>query len=43
LLVLVCYGESAVSKGGYIAEHKRQGEQIADRLTGFVRCNAASP
>jgi hypothetical protein len=42
-LVLVCYGESAVSKGGHIAEHKRQGEQIADRLAGFVRRDAASP
>ena len=43
LLVLVCYGESAVSNGGHIAEYKGQGEQIPDRLAGFVRCDAASP
>ena len=35
LLVLVCYGESAVSNGGHIAEYKGQGEQIPDRLAGF--------
>ena len=43
LLVLVCNGESAVSKRGHIAEHKGQGEQIPDRLAGFVRREAASP
>jgi hypothetical protein len=43
LLVLVCYRESASGKGGYIAEHKGQGEQIPDRLASFVRREAASP
>ena len=43
LLVLVCYGESAVGNGGHIAEHKGQGEQIPNRLAGFVRRDAASP
>jgi len=43
LLVLVGYGESAIGKGGHIAEHKGQGEQIPDRLAGFVRREAVSP
>jgi hypothetical protein len=43
LLVLVCYRESAIGKGGHITEHKRQGEQIPDRLPGFVRRETASP
>jgi hypothetical protein len=37
LLVLVGYGESTIGKGGHIAEHKGQSEQIPNRLAGFVR------